>query len=379
MSEQIKKPTRSSTWYSNLKGKQKEEVLRKKSEREKTRRENTKKAKAERSATINSLVTDNDILKRENANLTMRVIHLNQALNVQPSFVWEYDHEPICPRYQCRGGVDIMSRSTRSVHNLILSTIIPLHEPTSLHVYVGSHNGTPIDFRKSRVYHMSTWMQVKIEKHEAIIFDGNLCHAGGRSDNRCPRIFCTFGTSYAVLEGRNYINECTKCKFEEEEGCSDCDMIEAMRNKTKYEVLHGIEDPYTRYRVLSLSQHGFCLVDLSSLGEFSLPLKEEVECLKTGGADKRIRFGSMGQNVKPNALKKRMHLLGDIKKVMEKKLPHTLQYIKTAETIIASRIEGEYVGKSYNLNEYDVFVNGEHGADCQKVHMDNALLCNCFT
>jgi hypothetical protein len=46
---------------------------------------------------------------------------------------------------------------------------------------------------------------------------------------------------------------------------------------------------------------------------------------------------------------------------------------------MTSKIQGEYVGKKYRFNESTIFINGETGADCQKVHIDNALLCTCFT
>ena len=121
------------------------------------------------------------------------------------------------------------------------------------------------------------------------------------------------------------------------------------------------------------------MVDLSCLGEFSSSLREEVDSLKGGGKDRNLSFLNMGQNEGVNGIKKRMRLDGDVKKVMQKKLPHTLQYIKSAEYIMTSRIQGEYVGKEYKLNESTIFVNGENGADCQQVHMDNALLCTCGT
>ena len=379
MQEDNEKPNRSSAWYNSLGGEQKNIVLKKKREQEKKRREKAKAEKLQMYANHRALAKDNETLKQDNDMLASKVIHLNQSLNLQFTCIWENGHDKGCPRYQSRGCVDVPGRARRSVPNLLFSSIIPLRQSSILHVYVGWHNGRPMSVKKDREYHTSTWMQIEVHKHEAIVFDGNLCHAGGRSDSRCPRVFATFGTSYATLEGKNYIQQCMPCKLEGDDGCGDCNMLHQIKKKTSHDVLYGVEDTVTRFDVLSLFEHGFCLVDLSSLGEFSASLREEVDSLEGGGADINLSFVNMGQNEVVNDIRKRMRLGGDVQKVLQKKLPHTLQYIKSTEDIMTSRIQGEYVSKTYSLNESTIFINGETGADCQKVHMDNALLCTCFT
>ena len=59
-------------------------------------------------------------------------------------------------------------------------------------------------------------------------------------------------------------------------------MLDKMKNETKHDVLYGIEDADTGFHVLSLFEHGFCLVDLSSLGYFSSSLMKEVDSLEGG-------------------------------------------------------------------------------------------------
>ena len=98
-------------------------------------------------------------------------------------------------------------------------------------------------------------MQIKIEMHEAIIFYGNLCHACGRSDNRCPRIFCRFGKSYAALEGRNYINECTHVKSLGQLMSGNLDM-----NRETHRLWHPVQTYDTRksrssYIILEVCMH----------------------------------------------------------------------------------------------------------------------------
>ena len=63
-----------------------------------------------------------------------------------------------------------------------------------------------------------------------------------------------------------------------------------------------------------MSEHEFCWVDLSCLGEFSSSLREEVDSLKGGGKDRNLSFVNMGQNEGVNGIKKRMRLDGDVKK-----------------------------------------------------------------
>jgi hypothetical protein len=50
----------------------------------------------------------------------------------------------------------------------------------------------------------------------------------------------------------------------------------------------------------------------------------------------------MGENGVLNDNRKRMHLRGNVKKVLQTKLPHTLRYIKCVEEIMTPRIQGEY-------------------------------------
>jgi hypothetical protein len=76
--------------------------------------------------------------------------------------------------------------------------------------------------------------------------------------------------------------QCVKCQFEGVDGYGDCQMLDKMKNETKHDVLYGIEDADTGFHVLSLFEHGFCLVDLSSLGHFSSSLMKEVAAWKVG-------------------------------------------------------------------------------------------------
>ena len=106
------------------------------------------------------------------------------------------------------------------------------------------------------------------------------------------------------------------CDFEGVEGCKVCSRLQQIKEKTRGEVLQGIEYTSTRYKVLSLSEHGFCFVDLSSLGEFSTSLNEEVESLDNGGNDRSLNLVTMGQNIEGKRTRNRLG--GNIKRVLEK-------------------------------------------------------------
>ena len=209
MSEQSNGQSKWAIWYNKLNETDKEQFLKKRRDKRKHVREKARIAKEN----IALLHKEKETLKRQNDDLLRKVVTLSQTLNLHPTFSWENDHDPLCPRYKSRGIIS-NGRNTRSVPRLAFSSIVPLKEGTSFHVYIGSHNGPALNLKKERMYHKNLWLPLQIQKHKAIIFDGNLCHAGGSSDKRCPRMFCTFGSSYSTLEGETYGQECLPCDFE---------------------------------------------------------------------------------------------------------------------------------------------------------------------
>ena len=78
-----------------------------------------------------------------------------------------------------------------------------------------------------------------------------------------------------------------------------------MSNSKAGSEYQGIEDTSTRYEVLSLSKHGFYLVDLLFFGEFPSSLKKEVESLESGRTHKSLNLVDMWQNIEEKKTRNR--------------------------------------------------------------------------